>query len=92
MIFLEHKVLYDTHGDVPEEPYAIPFGDAKITREGDDVTIVAFGRMVCLANDVADKLSGEISVEVVDPRTTSPHLTFRDHSGEREPYRPVGGG
>lgn len=72
VIFLEHKVLYDTHGHVPEEPYVIPFGDAKITREGDDVTIVAFGRMVCLANDVADKLSGEISVEVVDPRTTSP--------------------
>ena len=65
-------MLYDTHGHVPEEPYVIPFGDAKITREGDDVTIVAFGRMVCLANDVADKLSGEISVEVVDPRTTSP--------------------
>ena len=65
-------MLYDTHGHVPEEPYVIPFGDAKIAREGDDVTIVAFGRMVCLANDVADKLSGEISVEVVDPRTTSP--------------------
>ena len=72
VLFLEHKVLYNTKGEVPEEPYAIPFGEAKISREGDDVTIVAFGRMVNFANDVADKLAGEISVEVVDPRTTSP--------------------
>ncbi|NIB38247.1 alpha-ketoacid dehydrogenase subunit beta [Pseudomaricurvus alkylphenolicus] len=72
VIFLEHKVLYDTKGEVPEEPYAIPFGEANITREGDDVTIVAFGRMVNFANEVADKLTGNISVEVLDPRTTSP--------------------
>jgi pyruvate dehydrogenase E1 component beta subunit len=72
VIFLEHKVLYDTKGEVPEEPYAIPFGEANITREGDDVTIVAFGRMVNFANEVADQLAGNISVEVVDPRTTSP--------------------
>jgi pyruvate dehydrogenase E1 component beta subunit len=72
VIFLEHKVLYDTKGDVPEAPYAIPFGEASVTREGDDVTIVAFGRMVLFANEVADRLAGKVSVEVVDPRTTSP--------------------
>ncbi|MBI2994757.1 MAG: alpha-ketoacid dehydrogenase subunit beta [Gammaproteobacteria bacterium] len=72
VIFLEHKLLYDTQDEVPDEPYTIPFGEAKITREGADVTIVAFGRMVQLANQVADKLKGTISVEVVDPRTTSP--------------------
>ena len=49
VIFFEHKVLYTTEGDVPEEPYAIPFGEANIMREGDDVTIVALGRMVWMA-------------------------------------------
>ncbi len=72
VMFLEHKVLYDTKGEVPDEPYAIPFGEANVTREGDDVTVVALGRMVLFANEVADKLSGEISIDVIDPRTTSP--------------------
>ena len=59
--------------EVPDEPYAIPFGEANVTREGDDVTIVAFGRMVNFANEAADKLSKEgITCTVVDPRTTSP--------------------
>jgi pyruvate dehydrogenase E1 component beta subunit len=46
VIFAEHKMLYDVAGDVPEESYAIPFGEANIVREGGDVTIVAIGRMV----------------------------------------------
>ena len=46
VIFLEHKVLYGTEGEVPEEQYTIPFGEANFVREGDDVTIVALGRMV----------------------------------------------
>jgi acetoin:2,6-dichlorophenolindophenol oxidoreductase subunit beta len=73
VVFFEHKMLYDTSEEVPDEPYTIPFGEANVTREGDDVTIVAFGRMVSFANKVADKLEGEgIGVTVVDPRTTSP--------------------
>ncbi|MEM7570226.1 MAG: alpha-ketoacid dehydrogenase subunit beta [Pseudomonadota bacterium] len=73
VIFLEHKLVYDTAMDVPDEAYTIPFGEAAIPREGDDVTIVAFSHMVNHAITVADKLKGEgISVEVVDPRTTSP--------------------
>ncbi len=73
VIFLEHKMLYTMEGEVPEEPYTIPFGEANIVREGDDVTIVAFGRMVGLAAEVADKLAKEgISCDVIDPRTTSP--------------------
>lgn len=72
VIFLEHKVMYDDECEVPDEAYTIPFGEANVTREGDDVTIVAFGRMVQFANQLADKLDGEISVEVIDPRTTSP--------------------
>ena len=72
VIFLEHKVMYDDQQEVPDEAYTIPFGEANVTREGDDVTIVAFGRMVQLANKVADKLKGEVSIDVIDPRTTSP--------------------
>lgn len=73
VIFLEHKAMYTMEGEVPEEPYAIPFGEANFVREGDDVTIVAFGRMVVLATEVADKLAKEgINCEVIDPRTTSP--------------------
>lgn len=73
VIFCEHKALYAVEGDVPEESYTIPFGEANIVREGDDVTIVALGRMVHMAQQAADQLAEEgISCEIVDPRTTSP--------------------
>lgn len=73
VIFCEHKVLYTMEGDVPEESYTIPFGEANIVREGDDVTIVAFGRMVGQALKAATALAKDgISCEVIDPRTTSP--------------------
>jgi acetoin:2,6-dichlorophenolindophenol oxidoreductase subunit beta len=73
VIFCEHKVLYGESGEVPDGEYLIPFGEANVTRRGNHVTIVAFSRMVLLANKVADKLAKEgISVEVIDPRTTSP--------------------
>ncbi|MFT8370126.1 MAG: transketolase C-terminal domain-containing protein, partial [Acetobacter sp.] len=73
VIFLENKVMYDDEEEVPDEPYSIPFGEANLTREGDDVTIVAFGRMVNFANEAADRLGKDgISCTVIDPRTTSP--------------------
>src|SRR5919112_1003336 len=73
VIFLEHKALYTVEGDVPEEPYAIPFGEANIVREGDDVTVVAIGRMVQQAEAAAEHLADEgIECEIVDPRPTSP--------------------
>jgi pyruvate dehydrogenase E1 component beta subunit len=73
VMFFEHKVLYGTEGEVPEEPYVIPFAEANFVREGDDVTIVAIGRMVLLAQSAAEQLQTEgISCEIVDPRTTSP--------------------
>ncbi len=59
VIFLEHKTLYDTEADVPDEAYTIPFGEANFTREGDDVTIVAISAMANKANAVADKLDKE---------------------------------
>ncbi|MGF1561666.1 MAG: alpha-ketoacid dehydrogenase subunit beta [Geminicoccaceae bacterium] len=73
VIFFEHKAMYDEEAEVLDEPYTIPFGEANVTREGDDVTIIAFGRMVNLANQAADQLEKDgISCTVVDPRTTSP--------------------
>ncbi|MCH4250313.1 MAG: alpha-ketoacid dehydrogenase subunit beta [Microbacteriaceae bacterium] len=73
VIFCEHKALYDVKGDVPVGSYVIPLGKANFTRRGTDVTIIAIGNPVNAANKVADKLKGEgISVEVLDPRTTSP--------------------
>lgn len=73
VIFLEHKALYDEMEEVPDEPYTIPFGEARLTREGKDVTIVAFGRMVGFANTAADALAKSgVTCTVIDPRTTSP--------------------
>jgi pyruvate dehydrogenase E1 component beta subunit len=73
VIFCEHKMLYGETGEVPDGEHLVPFGKANITRIGTDVTVVAFSRMVLLANKVADTLAREgISVEVIDPRTTSP--------------------
>jgi acetoin:2,6-dichlorophenolindophenol oxidoreductase subunit beta len=73
VIFCEHKVLYSTEGDVPEEQYTIPFGEANILTEGDDVTVVAIGRMALLAEQAAKGLASDgIGCEVIDPRTVSP--------------------
>ena len=73
VIFFEHKVMYDDEEEVPDEPYTIPFGEANLTREGGDVTVVAIGRMVGFANQVADQLDKDgIGCTVIDPRTTSP--------------------
>lgn len=73
VVFLEHKFLYASEGEVPEESYTIPFGVADVKREGTDVTVVATAHMVLKSLAVADKLAGEgISVEVIDPRTLTP--------------------
>jgi pyruvate dehydrogenase E1 component beta subunit len=73
VIFCEHKLLYSREGDVPEESYAIPFGEANVVREGDDATIVTYGRMVHSATQAAEQLAKQgIQTEVIDLRTTSP--------------------
>src|SRR3981189_387574 len=73
-IFCEHKLMYDLRAEVPDEPYTIPFGEANIVRDGDDVTVVALARMVHYANEAIDGLASAdgIECELIDPRTTSP--------------------
>jgi pyruvate/2-oxoglutarate/acetoin dehydrogenase E1 component len=73
VIFIEHKSLYNTKGPVPDDEYLIPFGEARLCREGRDVTLVATSRMVILAIQAAEALDKQgISVEIVDPRTVVP--------------------
>jgi pyruvate/2-oxoglutarate/acetoin dehydrogenase E1 component len=70
---IEHKSLYNAKCVVPEEEYLIPFGDARIVRQGTDLTIIAMSRMVDLASKAAAALDLEgISAEVIDPRTIVP--------------------
>jgi pyruvate dehydrogenase E1 component beta subunit len=70
---IEHKSLYNFKGVVPEEEYLIPFGDARIIREGKDLTIVAMSRMVDLAEKAAAVLAEQgVSAEVIDPRSIVP--------------------
>jgi len=73
VMFLEHKMLYATKGPVPEEEYAIPFGQADVKRDGKDVTFIGIHTMVLKGLAAAAKLAGEgIDVEVIDPRTLNP--------------------
>jgi pyruvate/2-oxoglutarate/acetoin dehydrogenase E1 component len=73
VIFIEHKLLYMTEGDVPEEPYVIPLGQADVKRAGTDVTLVAWSHMVLKSLQAAGQLAAEgISVEVIDLRTLVP--------------------
>ena len=73
VVFIEHKLLYKTKEEVPEELYEIPLGKADIKREGKDLTIVATAIMVQKSLEAAETLAEEgIDVEVVDPRTLRP--------------------
>jgi acetoin:2,6-dichlorophenolindophenol oxidoreductase subunit beta len=73
VIFLEHKALYTRKGEVPDGEHLVPFGEAALLREGNDVTVVAIARMAHFAEKVVDRLAGEgITCDLIDPRTTSP--------------------
>ncbi|QKS71576.1 alpha-ketoacid dehydrogenase subunit beta [Paenalkalicoccus suaedae] len=74
VVFLEHMKLYRSfRGEVPEEGYEIPLGEADVKREGTDVSIITYGAMVHTSLKAAEQLEKEdISVEVVDLRTISP--------------------
>jgi pyruvate dehydrogenase E1 component beta subunit len=73
VIFLEAGALYGTKGEVPEGEYTVPFGKARIAREGTDVTLIGYGRQVNMLLRVADKLGEEaIAAEVIDLRSIRP--------------------
>ena len=73
VIFIEHKGLYNTKGSIPDREYLVPLGEARIAREGKDITLVAVSKMVNIALEAATALEREgISAEVVDPRSIVP--------------------
>jgi pyruvate dehydrogenase E1 component beta subunit len=73
VIFMESELMYGDKGAVPEEEYLIPIGVANVTREGNDVTLVSFGKMMKVAHAAADELAKEgISCEVIDLRSVRP--------------------
>jgi len=73
VVFLEGKLLYGVSGEVPDGEYLLPFGQARMAREGNDVSIVTCGQMVMFAEAAADAMAKDgISCDVIDIRTTSP--------------------
>ncbi|WP_353204842.1 transketolase C-terminal domain-containing protein [Sphingomonas sp.] len=73
VMFFEHKALYGQKGEVPDGEHRQRFGEARMVREGGDVTIVSCGRMVNFSEKACDKLAAEgIGVDLIDLRTTSP--------------------
>ncbi|KLT66342.1 pyruvate dehydrogenase complex E1 component subunit beta [Pedobacter sp. BMA] len=74
VIFMESEVMYGDKGDVPAEEYYIEFGKANVTKQGTDVTIVTFGKMLTrVVNPAVEELTKEgINVEVIDLRTVRP--------------------
>jgi pyruvate dehydrogenase E1 component beta subunit len=73
VVFMESEVMYGDVGEVPEDEYLIPIGKARIAREGKDVTVVSFNKMMKVAMGAADELAKEgIEAEVIDLRTIRP--------------------
>jgi len=73
VVILEPKLIYRAErADVPEGEYVVPLGKARLAREGNDVTLVAYGAMVPLCERVADALADEASIEVLDVRSLKP--------------------
>ncbi len=73
VVYIEHKMLYNSKGPVPEGDYALPIGKADVKRKGRDLTIIAYSRMVETALTAAAELAKDgIEAEIVDPRTLLP--------------------
>jgi pyruvate dehydrogenase E1 component beta subunit len=73
IVFIEGEVLYGRKGQVPDEEYTIPLGKGDVKREGKDVTIIAWSKMVYVAQDAAAELAKQgVEVEIIDPRTIRP--------------------
>jgi pyruvate dehydrogenase E1 component beta subunit len=92
VIFLEAGALYGTKGEVPEDEFTVPFGKARIAREGTAVTLVGYGRQVNMLLRVADRLAEEdepISAEVIDLRSIRPFDTETLIESVRKTHRAV---
>lgn len=73
VMFMEYKRIYTSEGEVPDEEFLIPFGEAEIKREGEDATVIGIGPMVGKSLDAGILLEDDgFDIEVVDPRTLSP--------------------
>ena len=73
VVVFEPKLVYRTaRGEVPDGEHVVPLGKARVAREGTDATVVGYGSMIPLAEQAADELEGEASVEVLDVRTLKP--------------------
>jgi pyruvate dehydrogenase E1 component beta subunit len=73
VLFFEHKMLYAVKGDVPEEDFTVPFGQAAIRRQGSEATLIAIGGVLPKVMEAAQQLAARgIEVEVIDPRTLVP--------------------
>ena len=73
ILFIEHKMLYKEKGEVPDEEYLVPLGEAALRREGGDVTLVGYSRMALRAEEAGQALAGEgIEAEVIDLRCLKP--------------------
>lgn len=73
VLFVEHRGLYASRGEVPGGDHVVPLGVAAIRRSGQDVTLLALSRMVSVALEAAEELAAQgISVEVIDPRSLAP--------------------
>jgi pyruvate dehydrogenase E1 component beta subunit len=73
VIFIEAQLLYGTKGEVGDGEYTIPIGQAEVKRQGQDVTLVAYSKMLLVALEAAEELSQEgLQAEVIDPRTLKP--------------------
>ena len=80
VIFLENLALYNVKGEEPAPDYTVPIGQAKVTKEGTDLTVISYSRMAAVALDVARRMEQEnnLSIEVVDVRSLRPldHATI----------------
>ncbi|WP_258104751.1 pyruvate dehydrogenase complex E1 component subunit beta [Marinoscillum sp. MHG1-6] len=73
VIFMESELMYGDKGAVPEEEYLIPIGQAEVVKEGNDATLVSFGKMMKVANEAAEEMAKEgVNVEVIDLKTVRP--------------------
>ena len=73
VIFAEHSLLYGKRGEVPDEHYTVPMGQAVVRREGTDITLAAYGRMVYTSLEAAERLAERgVEAEVIDLRTLQP--------------------